>query len=434
MTIVDRGISWQGPTPHHWSAGPIRRFLSPRKDLVGEQWSSTQLLSLTKAGIIRRDPESGEGKFPASFEGYQLVEAGDLVLCLFDVDETPRTVGVAHEAGMITSAYSRFKVNTAVADTSFVEWAFIAIDDSKRFRPLYTGLRKVIQRPRLLGAQFALPPLAEQRAIADFLDRETGKIDALLEKQTELISGLRERRAVMISRAVVSAGSCAGGDTGQSRLDHQLATLPQGWERVRLSRLVSVPVSAGVDYSAEPYDPETHLRYLRTTDLVGLRQLLPSDSAVGVSADQAGTALVLPGDILLTRSGSLGTSYLHETDEVMAYAGYLVRARVRSDWCDRRFFAWWSRSKDHLDQIALGATKSTIDNFSASKFSAMRVPVPPIGEQREIADYLDEETAKIDKLIDKTKRMIGLSRERRSALITAAVTGQIDVNEHGGVA
>ena len=193
---------WQGQVPAHWVESPIRRALQFRRQLVGATWSTTQLLSLTKQGVIVRDIESGEGKFPASFEGYQHVKPNDLIFCLFDIDETPRTVGRASDYGMVTGAYTRYCVRENVANPHFLEWAFIAIDDGKRFRPLYTGLRKVIQKPRFVGARLALPPLDEQREIADYLDRETAKIDSLITKVERHIELAKERRAALITAAV----------------------------------------------------------------------------------------------------------------------------------------------------------------------------------------------------------------------------------------
>ncbi|WP_165700167.1 restriction endonuclease subunit S [Ornithinimicrobium ciconiae] len=275
------------------------------------------------------------------------------------------------------------------------------------------------------------PPLVDQRAIADYLDRETAEIDLLIEKQTALIDRLRERRRAMISSMVVGGSSTVGGSQERPvALDQQLSALPSGWGRVRLSRLATSPVTAGVDFSAAMLS-EGHIRYVRTTDIATLASLTSADKAVGITYEMAGTSLVRRDDLLFTRSGSLGTSYLHQSDEVMAYAGYLVRLRPDTGRCLPRFLGWWSQSDDHLDQIAVGATRSTIENFSASRFSAMRVPLPPLEEQQRIVNHLDHETATNDEVIAKTARFIELTKERRSALITAAVTGQVDVTGRG---
>jgi type I restriction enzyme S subunit len=93
------------------------------------------------------------------------------------------------------------------------------------------------------------------------------------------------------------------------------------------------------------------------------------------------------------------------------------------------YLAFWSQSRHYLDQVAVGAVKSTIENYSAAKYRATRVPLPKLVDQQRISSYLEEQTSKIDALIAETERFVELSKERRSALITAAVTGQIDVRE-----
>lgn len=200
--VQDSGLQWIGLIPAHWRVVPTRSVLRIVKEEVGQAWSSTPLLSLTKRGVVLRDIDSGEGKVPGSFESYQFVESNDLIFCLFDMDETPRTVGLVAQRGMITGAYTRFVVDSAVADPQFLEWYFISIDDGKRFRPLYTGLRKVIQKPRFLAAGLALPPLAEQLAIANYLDRETARIDTLIEEQQRLVEILLERRTAVAVHAI----------------------------------------------------------------------------------------------------------------------------------------------------------------------------------------------------------------------------------------
>lgn len=200
------------------------------------------------------------------------------------------------------------------------------------------------------------------------------------------------------------------------------APLPETWARARLSYLSAAPVTAGADYVASSLG-EGQVRYLRTTDLAGLHALTPREDAVGVSEDAALAAPLLRGDILMTRSGSLGTSH-HYRGEPACFAGYLVRWRPDTTKVETRFAAWWTSSRDHLDQITVGATRSTIDNFSASKFAAMRVPVPPITEQLAIADFLDRETAKVDSLIEKQNALVHRLRERREAVVESCLNNR----------
>lgn len=189
-----------------------------------------------------------------------------------------------------------------------------------------------------------------------------------------------------------------------------------------LGKTARIPIVSGVDAVAD-FREEGQLRYVRTTDIVGLTALR-SDQAMGVPRSQAADALLEHGDIVMTRSGSLGTSYLHDSAETMAFAGYLVRYRPRLTVVNPRFAAWWTQSRDHLDQVSLGAVRSTIDNFSAKKFTLMSLPVPPLKLQAAIAAYLDVETAKIDALIAKQSALVASLRARRRAVIRHAVLGR----------
>ena len=167
VRLKPSGMEWLGEIPEHWDLVPNRALLRLEKRLVGGAWSKYPLLSLTKRGVILRDLVNPEGKFPTSFEAYQEVKPGDLVFCLFDIDETPRAVGLSTLHGMITGAYTRF-----LCDASVVDWVhlfYLAMDNGKRLKPLYTGLRKVITKSSFLSAKMPLPPASERAEIMEFV-------------------------------------------------------------------------------------------------------------------------------------------------------------------------------------------------------------------------------------------------------------------------
>ena len=167
------GLPWIPEVPAHWRKSRHKFLFDLKSTKVGEKSSDYTLLSLTTKGVIPRNIESGKGKFPSDFSSYQEVKSGQFVFCLFDVDETPRTVGIAKEDGMITGAYTVFDIKDANPD--YLLYYFLMIDDEKAFKPLYTGLRKVINVDTFLAQAIYLPPLDEQMAIVE-------KIDAFLEK------------------------------------------------------------------------------------------------------------------------------------------------------------------------------------------------------------------------------------------------------------
>jgi type I restriction enzyme, S subunit len=195
------GIPWLGDIPKHWEAVPNRSYLKLRKRLVGERSKEHVLLSLTLRGIIARDMENPTGKWPASFDTYQEVDQGDLVFCLFDIDETPRFVGLSTLRGMITGAYTVF----ACKDAEIAGWAYqfyLAMDFDKRLKPVYTGLRKVIQKSIFLGLKTPLPPPEERRTILGLIESSTAGIITTISRLEREIVLLREYRTRLVADVV----------------------------------------------------------------------------------------------------------------------------------------------------------------------------------------------------------------------------------------
>ena len=165
---------WIKEVPSHWSKLRYKDIMRPKDVKVGDDLPT--LLSLTKGGVIIRDISDGKGKFPSDFSTYKVVVPNDFIMCLFDVDETPRTVGIAHNDGMITGAYDIFNIVNANRD--FLLYHFLYLDDKKALKPLYKGLRKVVPLPSLLSSYVYLPPINEQEAIVEYLNSKTSKIDS----------------------------------------------------------------------------------------------------------------------------------------------------------------------------------------------------------------------------------------------------------------
>lgn len=196
--LKQTGISWIGHVPQHWERCRCKDVLTEIKLLVGN--GEYALLSLTTNGVIVRDLSEGKGKFPKDFNAYKVVKPNDLVFCLFDVDETPRTVGLVHNHGMLTGAYNVFE--TKNVDTSFLYHYFIALDNRKALKPLYKGLRKVIPLPAFMSMPLYLPPLSEQRAIVSYIEAKTASINKLIDAYEQQVERVKEYKQRLISDAV----------------------------------------------------------------------------------------------------------------------------------------------------------------------------------------------------------------------------------------
>jgi len=215
VTFKESGVPWVSEMPVHWQLTPNRAYLRVRKVLVGARHREYQLLSLTKRGVIIRDLSENKGKFSSDMGTSQEVRAGDLVFCLFDVPETPRTVGLSSHNGMITGAYTVMECRD-LSIARFLEAFYIAMDDSKLLSPLYSGLRNTIPKDRLLGAKTPIPPAGERERILSFIAKETRAIQAGIDQTSAEIALVQEYRTRLVADVV----------TGQLDVRAAAASLP----------------------------------------------------------------------------------------------------------------------------------------------------------------------------------------------------------------
>jgi len=186
------------------------------------------------------------------------------------------------------------------------------------------------------------------------------------------------------------------------------------WTTTRLKFLAAVPIRNGIGEAGTQDDPSWP-RYIRTTDIAGPRTLR-DDMFASLPPEIAAEAPVTYNDLLMSAAGSVGKTILYVADGPACYAGYLVRFRAKAD-VDPRFVAYWTETPLFLDQIEVGKVRSTIDNFSAGKYQNLRLSVPSLAVQSLIADYLDVETARIDALVEKKRRLVDLVNLRFRSLV-----------------
>ncbi len=199
VEMTDSGVEWIGKIPKHWKLLANKYVFNLKKNLVGKKSNEYDLLSLTLEGIIKRDLDKG-GKFPAEFDTYQEVKKGDFVFCLFDVEETPRTVGLSKYDGMITGAYTVFSVKNI--NKEYLYYFYLNLDSKKRLKPLYTGLRNTISKDNFFSFKSFIPPKNEQIKIVEYIENQTSKIDIVIELQQNYISKLKEYKASLIDSVV----------------------------------------------------------------------------------------------------------------------------------------------------------------------------------------------------------------------------------------
>jgi type I restriction enzyme S subunit len=199
--MKDSGVVWIGEVPEHWEVRRGKDIFEQTKNKAGLDSSSYDVLSLTLNGVIKRDLDNMKGKIPASFDGYQIASPGDLVLCLFDIDVTPRIVGYVNNLGIITSAYTVIKGKRNV-DMKYFLYYYLEQNRNGSLLANSKTLRSTMTFDLFSQLLLPVPPLREQRAIASYLDKKTAQIDRIITAINTQTDKLKDLRKALINDVV----------------------------------------------------------------------------------------------------------------------------------------------------------------------------------------------------------------------------------------
>ncbi|MCS4038729.1 restriction endonuclease subunit S [Salinibacter ruber] len=285
-----------------------------------------------------------------------------------------------------------------------------------------------IKRQALKDHSIALPPLVEQRAIATFLDRETERIDTLIEKKERLIDLLEEKRTALISR-VVTKGLDADVEMQDSGVEW-LGEIPAGWDVARLKFLSEVQSGIAKGKRYDDNVETVELPYLRVANVQDGFLNLDEVSEIEVAVDEVRRYLLQSGDVLMTEGGDydkLGRGTVWNGDiEPCLHQNHIFAVRPRSVESEWVALITQTRYAKHFF-IVQSVHSTNLASISMSSLQDLPVVVPPRETRQAILDHVDRETERIDTLVRKVEAAIDRLKEYRTALISAAVTGQIDV-------
>ncbi len=424
----ESGVPWLGAVPSHWALHQTKRHFQRRKELnVG--MACEHRLALTMNGVVPRSLDDLDGLQSSDYEGYQLFEAGDLAFKLIDLQNIKTSrVGLVPERGIMSPAYIRLQpLNTT--DKRFAYWYFMALYWTQVFNSLGGGVRQTLGPEELLTVEYPVPPRSEQSAIAAFLDRETAKIDALVAEQEKLITLLKEKRQAVISQAVTK-----GLDPTVQMRDsgvEWLGAVPAHWE-VRRIASVSTKITNGYVGPTRDILVEGGVRYLQSLHIKDNRIDFHQPYFVTEEWSQTHQKSILKrGDVLIVQTGDIGQVAVvpPEFDGCNCHALIIVsplQSALTGEW-----LAGVLDSDYGLHSLVAIQTGALHPHLNCGNVRDIYVPVPPLTEQCAILDVLMTRRIEFDRLISEAQTLIGLLQERRSALISAAVTGQIDVrNNH----
>ncbi|MEO5347744.1 MAG: restriction endonuclease subunit S [Magnetococcus sp. YQC-9] len=427
----DSGVEWLGEVPGHWILTSLKRIFAiisgstPKSDR--ESFWGGDIVWITPADLSQLDGYMITGSARTiSEEG--LASCGTTIIpegCIILSTRAPiGSLGIT-SMSLCTNQGCKALVPNRETDCKFFYYLLSIATDELNIRGKGTTFLE-ISSDALAAFYIPVPSPPEQSAIAAFLDRETGKIDALVAEQEKLIALLKEKRQAVISHAVTK-GLNPNAPMKDSGIEW-LGEVPEHWDVVPVSYRYEVQLGKMLDTNKISGH---HLRpYLRVFDVQWGQINLQDLPEMDFDEDDRIKFSLRPGDLMVNEGGSyVGRSAIWRGEiEECYYQKALHRLRAINKERDSAEFLFHIMDNATKQGVFVaGGNQATIEHLTAEALRRYRFGFPPIGEQLAIANFLESAIAKLDTLTAEAQRAIDLLKERRSALISAAVTGKIDV-------
>ncbi len=429
----DSGVEWLGQVPEHWEVIRLKNVLQRR---ITDGPHTTPVFTTEGVPFLSVDGiQDGELRFDgcryiseadhAEYRVKALPQRDDLLMGKAASTGKIARVKVDFEFS-IWSPLALIRLNPAVSNPIFFEQCLKSpIVQAQIDNFCTSNTQKNISMDDIPRLVLTRPPLEEQRLIAEFLDRETGKIDELVVEQRRLMELLKEKRQAVISHAV-TRGLNPAAPLKPSGIDW-LGDIPEHWKPIRL-RFACSTIFLGLTTKVD-YVEEGGVPLVRALNILG--GVLDLSDVRFISEEQhkglTKRNLAKRDDVLLSKSGSIGTAAIVDSDiEFSIYESIFV-LRAREGVLTPKYLLQLLRSPSCSAQYSASLVGMGVGHLNMSDIVDVRVALPPLAEQSSIVEHLESEIEKFDTLTAEAQRAIDLLQERRTALISAAVTGQIDV-------
>lgn len=423
--MKDSGIEWIGEIPQEWNINSLSQLFSQVKN-KNTDLQETNLLSLSYGKIKRKNIETTDGLLPESFDGYNIIEADDIVLRLTDLqnDHKSLRVGLVTEKGIITSAYLTIR-NHSESLAKFLYYYLHAFDISKGFYGMGAGVRQGLNWDGVKWLKILSPTVAEQQSIADFLDTQCAHIDSVIEKTRAAIEEYKKLKQAVITQAVTK-GIRLNREMKDSGIEW-IGEIPREWE-IRKIKYVAYfqpccDTSSLSEASEITYTPMEYIKngyFINNTTLYGnvSNSLTPYNNGDIVIAKV--TPCFENGNIAIM--DNLASGYGLGSSELFVIRPCSIVTRYLFYWLQNDLF----RQQGCSTMTGTGGLKRISPYF----VNNCPVSYPNPEEQSEIVAYLDEKTAAIDSLIQKKEQLITELEAYKKSLIYEYVTGKNEVPVH----
>lgn len=419
--IKDSGVAWLGVIPASWNFGRVKNYYTVQKSIVGESADEYERLALTLNGVIKRSKEDSTGLQPNAFNGYQVLRQGELVFKLIDLENVSTSrVGLSPYTGIVSPAYIILKSNGTI-DSKFGYYYFISLWQRKIFNHLGDdGVRSSLNANDLLNLPCLFPPPDEQNQIVDHLDSKCSEIDTVLAKTRTSIEEYKKLKQAIITQAVTKG---VQGDRPMKESGIEwVPMIPADWDIIPSRRLF-----ADSDERKRPDDEL--LTASQKYGVISQQQYMEREKARVVLATQGieNWKHVEPYDFIISLRSFQGGLEMSEVSGCITWH-YIVLKPLRP--IHSFFFKWLFKSELYIK--ALQRTCNFIRDGQDLRYSNfVQVPlfIPPMEEQKEIADALNIRCAEIDTLIQKKELFVAELESYKKSLIYEYVTGKKEVQQ-----
>lgn len=419
--MKDSGIEWIKKIPKTWDITILSALFSERK-CKNTGMIEHNLLSLSYGNVVRKSIETKEGLLPASFENYNIVEPGNIVFRLTDLQNDKRSLrtGLCKERGIITSAYVTLQIRSNDS-ARYMHYLFHAYDLCKVFYGMGDGVRQGMNYEDLKRLRILRPDQETQCRIADYLDHKCNQIDTIIVRQQEVIEKLKAYRLSVISEAVTK-----GLDPNVPMKDsgvEWIGKIPEHWILNKLKYL-SLDIGDGI-HATPTYDVEGKVYFVNGNN-IGDDYLVFKEDTNTISETELALyklPLLTENTVFITLNGATygKTSFYHGEKVLLGKSAGFITLKPNENKEFVRYYLQSYTAKLIMDLSLLG---STIANLSLRTLRDFMIPYPPIEEQMQIVHYLNNKTSSIDAAIFKKKKIIDKLIDYKKSLIYEVVTGK----------
>ena len=363
---------------------------------------------------------------PTTFDGYQYVYPGNLLMCLFDIDVTPRCIGLIKNEGLTSPAYSQFKFIRKDCHAPYYDYLLRYIDDEKCLLHLSKNLRSSLTEEDFGFINTVLPPVSDQQRIADYLDSKCGEIDSLIGLQEQMIEKLKAYKQSIITEAVTK-GLDPNAKLVPSGIDW-IGEIPEGWKVIK-TKFIANKIFKGNGITKEEVFTDGDTPCVRYGEIYSKYSQGFKDCVSATNLDiQKSPQYFHFGDILCAGTGELveeiGKSIVYLGNKACLAGGDIIIIRHSQN---PSFLNYALNSNYAQTQKSRGKAKLKVVHISAFEIGSTYIILPPLSEQQTIANYLDEKCADIDRLIVLKQQKIEALKEYKKSVIYEAVTGKTEI-------